>query len=744
MPPRTFGYVPTLAPREFCYNLYMRKSFIFTTFFLLSSALTAQTPQPDAATAPAEETVAASAQTGTKTTLAATRFTGNLNEDVLYKSVMNYTLPENIQTVTQRCVTEGVEECFIALRSFENSSDPHEAAAANLELALLAMQRGMVKKSLAYIEKASELNHDDPFIQLTHGWLLLSAGKYKKSRKAFEDLLYLTADFEYVSSAKLGSALALYLSGHKEKAATELQYLYTSNPYVISFVSYLLGRVASETKDGKKLAPVFLQQALAHDEKNYAAAELVAQLSEKEKNHLHAWQYYATLYSLDSQNEQLAKKVQQYETEFGDKSIDYLFYLRLEQPIVHVMPSTISPEVKMALYANAQAEPQVLQSASVMGAGNSWLGDEKRSDILNVPAYIEKTIAFNPETGGVDVKDSRGHVEFSAKRPFTFTLEKDKFTLLVRNARAENIFAANLSDKELKGSLTVLPQANGFKLLNTVRLEDLLPALLATQAPDVRNPEALTALAVVFRAALTDLIKKNIQQPYYLTDNGSSMRFDGVNLIFKAVLDASKASSRINLTQSSPAGFYTACGMLSADGIKNTAFDPGYAFSPANVSKYILSNPPADLYSRPQDLTQWASIKWMYWYDGKEIENRLAYKQNIGRLLAITPVRYTPTGRVLAVRFEGTKGSYETQTPQETAFVLSAGTMRSNLFDIVPLYQGKYIKSVLVRGYDTGLGEGLCVLGADGLAKQGADYMAIIKYYFPQARLLNTQTGKVN
>ena len=134
----------------------------------------------------------------------------------------------------------------------------------------------------------------------------------------------------------------------------------------------------------------------------------------------------------------------------------------------------------------------------------------------------------------------------------------------------------------------------------------------------------------------------------------------------------------------------------------------------------------------------------MYWYDAKEIQNRLAYKQNIGKLRAIVPVRMTPQGRILSMRFEGSKGSYETSSPQETAFILSAGTMRSNLFDIVPLYKGKNIKSVLVRGYDTGLGYGLCLRGADGLAKEGADYMAIIKYYFPNARILNTTTGTVN
>ncbi len=687
--------------------------------------------------------VSAPAPAAAKPALAAARLDNQLSETVLHKSVLNYTLPAEIAAIAQKCAQHGVEECYFSFKSLENSPDTQLAAAAHLELALLSIQRGLVKQALTHIEKAVSLNPDDPFTQLTKGWLLFSAGKYKKARKAFEDLFYLTADFEYVSSAKLGDALAWYFSGNKEKAASELQYLYTSNPYAISFVSFMLGKIASEMKPAKKLAPVFLQQALSHDEKNYAAAELFAQLAEKEKNHLHAWQYYATLYNLDPQNKKLAQKIEKYGRELGDKSVDYLFYLRLEQPIVHVMTSTPSELVKVALYANREQIPQELISASVMGSGTLLVQDEKLGEILRVPSYIEKTISFNKETGGVDLKDARGHVEFSAKRPFSIFLEKEKYTLLVRNARTENIFAADLNDKELKGSLTVVPTPQGFKLINNVYAEDLIPALLATQAQNIKQEAALTALAVVFRSALSQAVQTPKATPYHITDNDPAFHFSGINLIFKDLLDASKKSGAIRLTQAQ-AGFYTDCGVVTADSLANTASKPGYVFSPANVSKYILSNPPADLYSRPQDPTQWSGIKWIYLYEGKEIENRLAYKHNIGRLRAITPLRYTPQGRILAMRFEGSKGSYEAQTPQELAFILSAGTMRSNLFDIVPIYKGKNIERILVRGYDTGLGEGLCLRGADGLAKQGADYMAIIKYYFPQARILNTSTGTVN
>ncbi len=682
-------------------------------------------------------------QTVSKSALAAKRAGTKLNETLLHKTVLDYSLPVDIAAVSKKCAAGETDACYFSFKTFENSTDTSVAAAANLELAVLSQQRGLIKQALSYIDRAAELKPDDAFTQLTKGWLLLSAGKYKKSRQAFSDLLYLTADFEYVSSAKLGTALAWYLGGEKEKAAAELEYLYTSNPYAISFVSYLLGRIAAEMKESKKLAPVFLQQSLSHDEKNYAAVELLARLAEKDKNKMRAWQYYATLYSLDPEKKKLAKKMEKYAKDLGEKSIDYLFYLRLEQPIVHLMNSTPSELVKMALYANREQVPQELTSVIATGSGTLVVTDEKLGEVLRVPAYIEKTISFNPQTGGVDFKNAQGHVEFSAKRPFTLTLENENKTLLVRRAFAQNIFAADLSDKELKGSLTVIPTKNGLKLVNNVYAEDLIPALLATQVQNVKQPSALKALAVVFRSALLEAVKNRENKPYHITDNDDIFKFKGINLIFKDLLDASKQSGEIQLTQAQ-AGFYANCGVVTDDSLENSAAKPGYLFSPANVSKYILSNPPADLYSRPKDSSQWAGIKWIYIYEGKEIENRLSYKQDIGKLRAIIPVKRTPQGRVLSMRFEGSKGSYEAQTPQEVAFILSAGTMRSNLFDIVPLYKGKNIKSVLVRGYDTGLGTGLCLRGADGLAKTGADYMAIIKYYFPYARILNTKTGTIN
>lgn len=717
-----------------CYNLYMRERvFLPLGFWVLAACLAVVLPQ----CAQGQETAVA-----TKSSIVP-KVDSKFNEALLYTSVLDYSVVPELSGAAAKCRAGEADACYFSYKFFENAADKKLSAAANLELAVLSLQRGLVKQAVKHISKAAQLQPEDPYIQLTKGWTLLSAGKYDAALKAFTDLLYLTADFEYVSSAKLGSALAYYYKGDADASAAELQYLYTANPYSISFVSYMLGKLAAEKKSSRSLAPVLLQQSLAHDAKNYPAALLMAHLTEKEGSPLQAWQYYTTLYALDPADTSLAKKTAALSKKIKGDPIDFLPYSRIDLPVTFRMPSVSSEKIKMALYAAADGEPVKITSFMLVPGALARVKDEKLGNVLQIRRHDRKTIEFNPQTGSVDFKDGRGNVEFSARRPFTVALADSGRTMVLSRVLADNIFAADLSDKELKGSLTVIPSEDGMTLVNTLPVEDLVPALAAVSGQELKEASSLQALSVVLRSALVQAAKTPVQTPYHITDNGGRFRFKGMNMIFPGALSAARATASVLVKGMEP-GYYDNCGALSASRTENTSHKPAYVFSPANIGKYMISNPPADLFSKPQDLTRWAGIKWLYAYDANQIAARVGYKKNIGKLRGLQPLRRSPNGRILSMKFVGSKGDYVAQTPQETAFLLSAGTMRSNFFEAVPLYKGKNIRTVLVRGYDTGFGEGLCLHGADGLAKNGADYKGIIKYYFPNARIVNTKTGIVN
>ena len=74
-------------------------------------------------------------------------------------------------------------------------------------------------------------------------------------------------------------------------------------------------------------------------------------------------------------------------------------------------------------------------------------------------------------------------------------------------------------------------------------------------------------------------------------------------------------------------------------------------------------------------------MKWIYLYDGEEIAARVNERAEIGKLRALVPQKLSPQGRVLTMRFEGSKGSYTAATPQEVDYLLSAGMLRSTFFD---------------------------------------------------------------
>ena len=61
----------------------------------------------------AEETAAVS-KTVQKSSLTATRADSKLNETLLHKSVLDYSLPQEIEEVAQKCVAEEIEACFFS------------------------------------------------------------------------------------------------------------------------------------------------------------------------------------------------------------------------------------------------------------------------------------------------------------------------------------------------------------------------------------------------------------------------------------------------------------------------------------------------------------------------------------------------------------------------------------------------------------------------------------------------------
>ncbi|WP_428897890.1 SpoIID/LytB domain-containing protein [Parelusimicrobium proximum] len=654
-----------------------------------------------------------------------------LNNDLIRRSVMNYTLPPALERVNQKCKSVTSEECFFNYKPFEHDEDKTVAMQANTELAFLSLQMGEIKNAVEYIEKASSFSPDDPFLELAKGWFYLSSGSYKKAKASFDRIPFLSADFEYVSYARLGSAYAKYYLKDRDGAMEDFAYIYSSYPYMISLASHMMAKITYEKgkKKERKAVVIYEEQSLSHDVRNLPATKQLAQAEEKLKERRSAWQHYAIIYSYDMTDKKTAKKLKKLSKDFRLDPINYMYYARISQPLLRKYDSYKSPSVSMLLYAGMDNGEVPLTEVEIMPSAKAEIRNDKLSQPLKMDTYATKKIVFNKEHAGVSVKDAWGNVDLASVTPLDIYVP-DGYTMLIKNPKAENIFATDLSDKEIKGSLRIVPVEGGFLIINRVMTEDLLPSLLYSSTYKEEGPETLKALTIVLRSYLAKLMSEPRKKGVYdITDNEHGIKFSGVNLEAPEYAKAVAATRKIHVDTSEPY-FYEDCGVLTEGGVRNTSARFGYTFSPSNVFKYILSNPPLDLLSSPADATQWARIKWNYLYDIKDIERRANNIKKIGRITGIVQENSSDDGRVLKLLIKGKKGDIEVSA-ENISHMLGAYTLRSNFFTIIPIYKGKKIRNLLLMGVDTGYGNGLCISGADGLERKGFNYMKILEYYFP-------------
>lgn len=653
----------------------------------------------------------------------------NLNEDALRNTVIDYAFPAVLAPAAELCAAADIEECYAAYKKFEDGADASVSARANMELAVLAMQRGLPDAAVNYADKAASLAPKDPFAELLKGWLLLSGGDFKDAKKSFEKMMFLTSSYEYVSYSRLGKALANYYLGNKRETLDDFFFIYSNYPYMISLASFMLGKSVLE-REGKKQASsasVFASRSITHDRHNFPALLVSAQAFERQKKDINAWQQYAMIYTFDKTDKTARKKLKKLSKDFTKDASEYLVFLRLSLPIVGEYEHIPSETIKMALYAGvADNTPVRLKEATVIGASSYKAFSEDTGNVLSVSGLNIKKLVFNAETKSVSILDRKGNVDFVSAYPFTLTPDKHN-TILVKSVQSDDIFAADFSDKELKGSLTVTPKEDGFTLVNSVSLEDLLPALLFSASGDLKEQDGLEALAIALRTYVSALAAEaGKDAEYNFTDGHDGIEFNGVNMERDSFREAAKETRGLFLTDS--ADVFPDCGAYQGRGVRNSAAAPQFVYSPVNVFKYMISNPPKDLFSEPDDDTLWAPIKWQYLYGGKDIARRAAAVNKIGTLRAVVPLRTSRYGNVEELLLKGSSGDLRLEGG-EIGKVLSARMLRSNFFTAIPVYKGKNVRDVLFFGVNTGHGEGLCVKGAAGMEEKG--YMEILYYYFP-------------
>ena len=648
-----------------------------------------------------------------------------LNEEVLTKTVFTYTVPQEIEQENELFLRGFATQALQFLTAKENPSSQAEAA-------LILLQIKDYKNAQIALDKALKTKPQEPIYNLLQVWLYAAQGEVKKAQDTYNNMLFLTADFEYLASGKLALAQAYFDKGKFKEAGKILQDIYSNDPYKISHAIYLIARIYFKNGN-KKAAKTLFEQALLHDESNYMPQLYLARAQYKLKEYIPSWQSYASLFILDGKNKEAAKYLQKLSKHIKGEQQDYLFYSRLNEMYIKNAETSENAPLKIGLYSAPSGVLTDITGFTFSTSSPYSIRDDKRGFILKADAFVAKNIIFDKENKGVHIQNKWGTYDFSTKNPFVIELENKKLSMLIKDPKADNIFATNLGDKELIGSLLVIPTDKGMQLINITSLEETVAPLLTTALRGVRQQAVLEAMAIAIRTRLYNLVNLTEDFDFTIPDNVPEFNFGGNNMVsFLAQKAATATKNQVLMDADNElalAKIYKACGTVSEDGIKNTKTKIDFMPSALNIFKYMFSNPPADLLSAPKDPTAWSETKWIYSIPLKDIQTRLKQNYNIGKLKYFEISDFSDTGRVLSVRFVGTKGNAELPF-KEANFVLSANTLRSNFFTFVP-----FKNEVLFIGSDTGLGSGICIAGAIGLASQNKNAKNILEYYYPSYKI---------
>ncbi len=123
---------------------------------------------------------------------------------------------------------------------------------------------------------------------------------------------------------------------------------------------------------------------------------------------------------------------------------------------------------------------------------------------------------------------------------------------------------------------------------------------------------------------------------------------------------------------------------------------------------------------------------WETEIDSSEIKRRLKEKYgcDIGDIVALTPLTYGPSGRIIKLEIEGLSGKINIGKTLAIRRLLAADCLKSSRFEI-----SKTGNKFKLHGHGWGHGAGLCQIGAARMAFEGKSYREILDFYYPTTQL---------
>lgn len=627
-------------------------------------------------------------------------------------------------------------------------------------LALTLRDLGRHESATAQWLKASLLEGADGFAWNQRAWSYLATERHKEARDAFTRALDRSSTTATQAEANLGLGLSYILDGKAKAALEPLRRAAASGPYAISVSAQLTSEAARKTRD-KQAALTYLRQAVSIDPANDEALRGLAKALSSAGDNRAAWRAYKKILSQDPADAETRKRFEKagrYVTGDLDAAAGVR---RIARPVLDAdsadspLPASQRP-IRVGLYGAPDGRPAVLTRAYLM-ANSPFKVTSVSHGVLrdNGRAFDQWEVEYRPESGLIEVRDASRNILFTSKTPFTLAPDAARGSVLIKSAAVKDSIGVDPGDREVRGSVEVVPNPWGFRLVQAAPIEQYLIGVVSLVLPIDSPPQALRAQAVVARTAAYWAVENRPETLEHcdLLDDDSTQRTIGVSgemtSAAEAVVDTEGMGLALNgrparVFQHVDSGGTTEDGAATGlPGLEHLvsvqdSARPSIPWrTPVELERWTHEAPPQGLYSEAAAVSTPNTSRWMRIVDVDDLMTRVERRKDVGALRHLRVAGRTDTGRVRALEVIGSSGSETFKGAKEIESILGPGSLRSTLFTLQELMDGKKVSRVIVWGAGTGSGLGFARAGALGQAALGVGWREIVRHYFPRLDLVD-------
>ena len=620
------------------------------------------------------------------------------------------------------------------------SLDPGPSA----NLALMLRDSGRPADASAHWLKATMLAPQDPFLWCQRGWSYLTLGRFREARDAFREAVKFSTSSFFAGEAQLGLGLGEAFDGNVKPAAAALQETVARSPYLQPAAGAELGRLWVDARRLPESIPFFML-SLGQDDKQPDVIRELGAVYEKTGQGRAAWQAYKLVLDMDPADEETAGRKTRLERYIEGRPSDSLPVLRLARPMnrevdpAEAARDAESPALRVAMFTGPDGMPRHLTRFYVMGSTTTGLFDLRLGDTMAAAtAFTQWEVSYRPDTRVIEIRDPVGRIVYVTKQPFRLEPVSQGHTVLIKSPEVTDLRGMDIGDRELRGKVEVIPTPFGFHIVNEASLEEYLFSVVGSHLPPGAPSDAYKTLAVLLRTKLGALLRKEPGNPErtHTCDSEKCIPYHGLSRERLVGTRAVRATRHVTmaLPDGSEPEFHPSCGWATGAGIQDRPV-PSLAFrSPLDLERLVHGYPDRSEYSEASALVPTAWTRWLRVFDVKDLRRRMDRIKPVGPIEHVRAVARDASGRVLELEVRGARGTARLSGGWIEEW-LSPHSLRSTLFTLQPLYEGRTLRRLLVWGAGTGHGRGLCVAGAMGQANLGRGFDEILAFYFPGVRL---------